>query len=123
MLKASSNRQCDYIQLPLPIFFYSWVQVTGKIAMLRCTQELTNKLDNFKTQLTEEQSKQFDELFQSIVTDYKHQEEIAIEHNVKVYKFLDSIKYVLSKHTGGDRKLKALRDDVKRVVSETFGDY
>ena len=44
-------------------------------------------------------------------------------HHVKVFKFLDSIKYILSKHPSGDRKIKALRDDIKRVVSETFGDY
>ncbi|HEY9824870.1 MAG TPA: hypothetical protein V6D19_05440 [Stenomitos sp.] len=127
MLKTSPNRQCEYVQFSLPIFWIRDVIVSEEIKemKLHCTENLKERLIEFKqlANLSEQQTKSFDELSEKIIRDYKIQNEMMVEQSVKFTKFLDILKYFVKKHNGNDRKLKALRDDVKRVVNETFGDY
>lgn len=87
-------------------------------------EEVKTKVERIKglttNSLVHHELKEFE---QQIIDQLTSNDSLMTGHHVKVFKFLDSIKYVLSKHTGGDRKIKALRDDVKRIISETFGDY
>lgn len=121
MLKSSPNRQSEYIQLTLPIFFYPWLSSSRSYRMSISVDEVKKEFDKIK--LGNATNVDITYLEQRIIDQLTSDNSLMTGHHMKVFKFLDSIKYVLSKHTGGDRKLKALCDDVKRVVNETFGDY